>query len=258
MARILFLPLSFLLLLFPLLSLPLPAIALEVPDKAPPNAFVVIKHEPDSYIRIRPAPLDGQLVSPAPDTILLVGTPGTKYTILEVYQKEGKWVDTEVTLTITDKAPPPSPNPDPSPPDPPNPPDPDPLPPNPEPDPVPDPPPPSLDGPLKVLILYETRDPNGPVISSARTGEIHRYLSSHAITADRKPLWRLWDDDYTDQDLSFTTPEWRTQYKKAIQESQGQRPWIMATNGERGASVRLPATVPATLDLLKRYGGNGN
>jgi hypothetical protein len=111
-----------------------------------------------------------------------------------------------------------------------------------------------------VVILREAQD--NPTLPAAQvqiftSAPVHQYCGAKAVKlSDGKPFYRIWDDDYTRDQLANVPAELRDAYL-AVQPKATSLPWIAVTrgNGKGGFSGPLPGTVAATLDLLKRFGG---
>lgn len=139
--------------------------------------------------------------------------------------------------------------PQPPPPDPPAPPTP--VPPPTPPTPV-DPAPIPADG-NRVLIVYETADlTNYPAAQTnvLYAKQVRDYLRSKCVVGpDGKTReWRIYDKDL---DLSGESPLWRD----AMKRDRKSLPWIVISTGKTGYEGPLPADVPSTLALLKKYFG---
>ena len=207
---------------------------LEVPERSKVGDFVTVKHEAGSFLKIVPERSASQRIEVDASTTVFTGVAGS-YSLQEVFQVDGKWSENVATVVIGDQGP-----------EPPNPPGP--LPPDPEP-PGPGPAP----GPLSVVILYETGDPQPESIHSTK---VRAYLNAHCPRgAGGMPAWRLWDDDYTPQQLADEDPSLVSMYSRAKAESVGRMPWILIQSQGKVASVPLPRTEAEVLDLLKKYGG---
>jgi len=71
----------------------------------------------------------------------------------------------------------------------------------------------------------------------------------------KNAVWRIWDDDYTDQQIGGESQEVQQLYKRAVSESKGKRPWIVLGNKTGSESVELPADEVSLMALLKKWGG---
>lgn len=124
-----------------------------------------------------------------------------------------------------------------------------PIPPGPTPGPVP------IPGPgFRVLIVYETADLGKMPVKQETVlyaKAIRDYLNAKATpTADGgKRGWYI-----VDQNVDFSN-ESKT-WQDALKRPRTQVPWIIVSNGTSGFEGPLPADVTATLELLKKYGGN--
>jgi hypothetical protein len=174
---------------------------------------------------------------------LFTAPPGVyKVTLLAIsVDKSGKAAIDKARATVTIGTPTPTPGPAPGP------------------GPSPDPPPPIESHPtvgipkrLKVLIVYESAElAKIPAAQLAvlYSKDVRDYLNAHCDKeASGKAGWRIWDKDI---DASADLPEWQ----KAIKRDRRQVPWIVISNPKTGCEVPLPATVDATMALLRKYGG---
>ena len=109
---------------------------------------------------------------------------------------------------------------------------------------------------LRVLILEETSDrvklPSGQ-IAVLTSPTVRKYLEAKA-----PGRWRIMDDDLTPSDM--TDPErwpaeWMAAYEQAKTTSDGQRPWLLITDGKNGEATPLPDNVDDMMTLLRKYGG---
>jgi len=126
----------------------------------------------------------------------------------------------------------------------------------PTPDPQPDPTEAPFPSPgLAVLILHE----------ASRDGELPREQStifthpnilrfgSQCVTVDGERFFRVWDDDYSDDQFRNVPTLFREAYRKVVDQAAGRMPWIAISTGTGGYSGPLPGTVAETLELLKRF-----
>lgn len=122
-------------------------------------------------------------------------------------------------------------------------PDPGPLPPDPQPQPVP--------GMRAVMIVEESGATNrANYIDVLDAVAFRSALTSLTTNTDGIPDWRIWDDDYTQEQLARVGPKFKALYEKAKADSAGRLPWILI-NGGRGYSGELPDTLPPALTLLQ-------
>lgn len=78
------------------------------------------------------------------------------------------------------------------------------------------------------------------------------FLNTHCAKGGPKgqtPEYRVWDDDYTDDDLKNESQMWKDVYKR----SRSSLPWIVVSNGDTGFEGPLPGTVDETIELLKKF-----
>lgn len=106
---------------------------------------------------------------------------------------------------------------------------------------------------LRVAIIYESADlsrlPKAQlaILSSA---QVRDWLSAHcAKGADGKtPDWVICDQNV---DMTYAADTW----KQVLARPRKSLPWIVISTGRKGFEGPLPADVPATMELLKKYGG---
>lgn len=131
-----------------------------------------------------------------------------------------------------------------------------PIPPGPSPGPSPGPTPTPTPTPalstFSVMIVEETADrsslPRPQAAAMASLGVRMYFTQKNAV-------WRIWDDDYTDQQIGGESQEVQQLYKRAVSESKGKRPWIVLGNKTGSESVELPADEVSLMALLKKWGG---
>ncbi len=106
---------------------------------------------------------------------------------------------------------------------------------------------------FKAMVIYETADlgkmpPKQLSIIEAKS--IRDYLNAKTVpTADGgKRGWYITDQS---ADFSGESKVWQD----AIKRPRTQIPWIILGDGKNGFEGPLPADVPATLELLRRFGG---
>lgn len=108
-------------------------------------------------------------------------------------------------------------------------------------------------GNIAVLIMEETGDrlkpENRKYLPVLNSSKIRSYLSSKCARVDGVPQWRVFDKDVETKSLS---PFWQS----AVEQAKGKSlPWIAITNGQQGFAGPLPDSEEATLELLKKWGG---
>lgn len=131
-----------------------------------------------------------------------------------------------------------------------------PVPPGPSPGPTPGPTPTPTPTPalstFSVMIIEETAErsslPRSQAAAMASLG-VRMYFNQ------KNAVWRMWDDDYTDQQIGGESQEIQQLYKRAVADSKGRRPWIVVGSKAGSESVELPADEAALLTLLKKWGG---
>lgn len=118
--------------------------------------------------------------------------------------------------------------------------------------PIPIPVEPPIDAPgLHVLMVYESGE-----LSDVSRGqqtvlfstEIRNWLDANCKTDNDWPGWRVLDQD---TDMSQDLPHW----KAAMGRKRDSLPWIVVSADNGGFEGPLPDSIPAALELLRRYGG---
>lgn len=103
--------------------------------------------------------------------------------------------------------------------------------------------------PLRVLILYETKDTLTAEQQATLFGaDVRAYLDAHCLKDGKQPAWRVWDKDV---DAKNDAPE----FQAALSKPHPSLPWIVIGNGTAGFEGPLPATKAEVLTLLKKWGG---
>jgi len=123
-----------------------------------------------------------------------------------------------------------------------------------EPQPIPDGVPfPSPDG-LRVLIIEETAQ-RGDLAKGQQVilfgREVRKWLDDNTVSDGEFVGWRIWDDDYTPDQLGHVSNVWKQAYTAAKQGSAGEVPWLVAANGASGYAGPLPDTAGELLELLE-------
>lgn len=121
--------------------------------------------------------------------------------------------------------------------------------PTPGPGPSPGPSPPFPADSLTVLILKEAKETGQlPVEQRAilSNTQILKWLADNS-------LFRVWDDDYTPQQLSNSPKVLRDAYSIVKQQAAGTLPWIAISDGKKGFSGPLPANIAEMLILLNKF-----
>lgn len=122
-------------------------------------------------------------------------------------------------------------------PDPPNPPDPD----NPAPIPV--------EG-FRVLMIFETEDLakyKSGQLSVLYSTDIRKYMDSKCVGG--KSGYRIWDKD----ESGTGHPQL---WQDAMKRSRTTLPWLIVSNGKTGYEGPIPDSIQATMEILKKHGGN--
>lgn len=109
---------------------------------------------------------------------------------------------------------------------------------------------------FRVLIIEETGDRYklSPGQLEALNSTLARdYMNSRCAKGvdGKTPEWRIWDDDFTAQDLSRESKLWQDAYARP----DGPLPWIVVSNGKSGTEQELPKSEADLINLLKQYGG---
>mgnify|MGYP000719423443 CR=1 FL=1 len=88
------------------------------------------------------------------------------------------------------------------------------------------------------------------IFSSA---DIHKLARGASVKlSDGEPFYRVWDDDYTAEELAHVPKELAAAYRAVVTQANGKLPWIAVTNGkDKGFSGPLPGTVNATMQLIQ-------
>lgn len=136
---------------------------------------------------------------------------------------------------------------------------------SPQPDPIPDPTPnPDEDASINpagftVLILHEAQEFNlsEKTLQILNSTKIKAYLNAKTVKESGGFVaWRSWDDDYSDDAFKGQSSFWTIAYRKAIQSSNGKRPWLLISTKDKTVQFDLSdKTELETLALLKKYGG---
>lgn len=135
-----------------------------------------------------------------------------------------------------------------------------PEPPGPTPNPGPNPPItapfPSPEG-LRVIIVSETEKRSGLPEQQAQifsSEQLASWLSSNTYSDGKTSGYRIWDDDYTDDQLSQVAPVWKEAYKaakKAMEELKADH--VLVAASPRGGFVgKLPASVDDVIKELSK------
>lgn len=106
----------------------------------------------------------------------------------------------------------------------------------------------------RVLIVYESGDPlPAPQAAVITSGILRDYLDAKCAKDQFNPAgaYRIWD-----KDQQLTHPSVSPSWKAAMQRPRQSLPWIIISNGKTGFEGPLPADVPQTLALLKKYLGD--
>lgn len=120
---------------------------------------------------------------------------------------------------------------------------------------------PSPDG-LRVLIVGEAQK-RATLPKEQReifvSDEFHKYLASIVVMEKDQdqsvPGYRIWDDDYTDAELSRTPAVWQAAYK-AMQQLKSRKPdqefWFLASGPKGGYQGPLPGSVQEVKGILSK------
>lgn len=129
------------------------------------------------------------------------------------------------------------------PPKPPTPPDP-PKPPEPPPNPAP-----ITEPGFRVMVIYETQQLTPGLNAIIKSKALWDYLDATCAKDGSTPARRFYDKDVPPGTDSF---KWE---QEAFARPRKSVPWLIVSNGVSGFEGPLPATVEATLELLKKFGG---
>jgi hypothetical protein len=115
------------------------------------------------------------------------------------------------------------------------------------------------EGGLTVIILVEDNEIGRlpPAQASALADkDVLRYLrdKSARITPEDWAT-RIWDPDYTREQLKNAPPALVSAYEATVKLAAGKSPWIAISNGTKGFSGELPPDAASLLELLKKFGG---
>lgn len=137
-------------------------------------------------------------------------------------------------------------------------PEPDPDPPGPDP---PDPTDPPFPAPgLTILVIREAGAEAGMTPAqrlAVRSPEFLRWCQQNCVRVDsptgaQTTAFRVWDDDYTDSQLSNTPAFLRDAYR-AVLDGDVEPPLVAISDGQRGEVAQLPADLAGLMTLLRRY-----
>lgn len=122
--------------------------------------------------------------------------------------------------------------------------------PQPDPQPQPDDKVPIKEPGLRIMIVYESRDVNRPSVQGTImfSTTLREYARTHCVTVNRNPEFRLFDKDVS---LTGESKIWQD----AMARPRQSLPWLLISNGKAGYEGPLPATLDATMALVKKYGG---
>ena len=134
-----------------------------------------------------------------------------------------------------------------------------PTPPGPGPAPGPGPTPPTPAPPIagegnRVLVVYETGQQLPSAQAAILTSAIVReYLDAKTAKDAANPngAYRIWD-----QNVKLDHPSVSPSWKAAMARPRAKLPWVVISNGRTGYEGELPADVPQTMTLLKKYLGD--
>lgn len=104
---------------------------------------------------------------------------------------------------------------------------------------------------FRVLVVYESNDLSkypASQLSVINSTEIRSYLMSKCAREGNQPDYRFLDED---ADLSQDYAHWQ----KAMTRPRTTLPWIVIGGDNDGYEGPLPDSIPAALELLRKYGG---
>lgn len=219
----------------------------EITPQNPVPAYSLVRVHSEGTLNVLSAKVDQQSgmiifnsvdMARTPDGLVFTGPPGS---YLVHGEEDGAYIQQVVNIAVGPAPGPTPPGPGPTPPGP-----------TPTPGDVPFP-----SNGLAVMIVGEQSEiASLPVSQRAifSSAAVLNYLRSVTMKAeDGNPAFRIWDDDYTD--VSRAPQVMQRAYAAAKQLSNGQLPWIVISDGQRGYSGPLPTSVEATLQLLRQFGG---
>ncbi len=110
---------------------------------------------------------------------------------------------------------------------------------------------------LTVLIVKEAKEV-GMLAEEQKaiftSNEIREWCLANCVKLDDgNPAIRIWDDDYTVQQITDNSSVIAVGYKTVLEDAKQDLPWIAISNGKTGVSQPLPATVAETLALIKQF-----
>ena len=104
---------------------------------------------------------------------------------------------------------------------------------------------PSIDIPgFNVLIVTDTSEGTTVDNLAILSTEVRQWLRDNADGV------HVWDDSHTD--FQYVSPEWQKAYERALEDSKGQRPWIVIS-GSQNSSQALPESSDQLIALLEDY-----
>ena len=137
------------------------------------------------------------------------------------------------------------------------PPTPGPNPPLPPPNPGPDPPPvptptPTPQGPVRVLILYESSSNlTAAQVNVMNSTKFRAFLTAHCLKDSNVPAFRFWDKDV---DTSTEFPAWQAAFSKAKADP-APLPKVVIFAGDAVISAPLPSNEDDAIKLIQKYSG---
>jgi hypothetical protein len=117
--------------------------------------------------------------------------------------------------------------------------------------PTPFPPTPSA---FRAILAYDSSKPLSRGQSNVlNSTAVRGYLNAKCLKdSDGRPAWRQWD---VNVDVSNESSTWKDAWQE-VKAKLGALPQIAVQRGDKLDVLPLPDTEAATLDLLKKYGGN--
>lgn len=124
---------------------------------------------------------------------------------------------------------------------------------------------------LLLLVAFGPSIPVGPIIPTAKPIDlpgfnvlvltdtsagtasdqlVMRHPTVQSWLAANSDEWHAWDDSHTD--FKYVEPQWEAAYKKAIEDSNGERSWVLVS-GKGGVSQKLPGEPAAFVALMEKY-----
>lgn len=85
---------------------------------------------------------------------------------------------------------------------------------------------------------------------SVLTAEVLRYPQVLDFLDEHVDQWYSWDD--SQDNFDYVPEQWVAAYRKALEDSQGDLPWILVSNNG-GTSMKLTGDPDELLSVLEKY-----